>query len=165
MKIMSENEVLRPVDLKLHTDNWPIHHLRNVNVISHRTQQSVSLLESNKEHVVQVTGLLETSKACRSQQIAWTVVSLRRMDYLISSQARRSDGDPSALRSPMLAFGPSRRIQMALSACGLQEKLAGSSFMTLYRNIEVYSMACGRLCQCSIILQTDLSGYGRIHPA
>lgn len=141
MKVISENEVLGPADLKTHPDNWPIHHLRNVNVISHRTQQSVSLLESNKEHVVQVTGLLEGSKACRSQQIALTVVSLRRIDYLIFSQALRKYGDPSASRSPRLAFGPFPRIQMVLSACGLQAELAGSSFMTLYRNIEVSSMA------------------------
>lgn len=70
MTTVPEDEILRPVNLEMHPDDWPIYHLRNVNVISHRTQQTVSLLESNKEHAVQVTGTLEESKACRSQQIA-----------------------------------------------------------------------------------------------
>ncbi|KAL8735964.1 MAG: hypothetical protein Q9166_000526 [cf. Caloplaca sp. 2 TL-2023] len=59
MTILSEADVLGPVNPKLHSDDWPIHHLKNVNIISQQTQQSVSLLDSNKDHAVQVTGVLE----------------------------------------------------------------------------------------------------------
>ncbi|KAL8694485.1 MAG: hypothetical protein Q9218_000898 [Villophora microphyllina] len=65
MIIVPEDEIFRPVDLKAHPDDWPIYHLKNVDVVSQRTQESVSLLESNKDHAVQVTGMLEASQACR----------------------------------------------------------------------------------------------------
>lgn len=60
MTVIPEAEVLGPVNPKAHPDDWPIHHLKKVNVISQRTQQSVSLLESHKDHAVQVTGVLES---------------------------------------------------------------------------------------------------------
>ena len=59
MTVVSECELLRPVPSKAHSDDWPIHHLEKVDVISLRTHQSVSLLESHTDHAVQVTGTLE----------------------------------------------------------------------------------------------------------
>ncbi|KAL8658154.1 MAG: hypothetical protein Q9226_001237 [Calogaya cf. arnoldii] len=59
MTVLPEADVHGPVDPKLHSDDWPIHHLKKINVISQQTQQSVSLLESHKDHAVQVTGILD----------------------------------------------------------------------------------------------------------
>ncbi|KAL8785508.1 MAG: hypothetical protein Q9213_003334 [Squamulea squamosa] len=59
MAVLPEADVLGPVHPKVHSDDWPIHHLKKINVISQRTQQSVSLLESHKDHAVQVTGILD----------------------------------------------------------------------------------------------------------
>lgn len=59
MTVLPEADVLGPVNPKLHPDDWPIHHLKKINVISQQTQQSVSLLESHKDHAVQVTGILD----------------------------------------------------------------------------------------------------------
>ncbi|KAL8852368.1 MAG: hypothetical protein Q9221_002752 [Calogaya cf. arnoldii] len=59
MTVLPEADVFGPVDPKLHSDDWPIHHLKKINVISQQTQQSVSLLESHKDHAVQVTGILD----------------------------------------------------------------------------------------------------------
>ncbi|KAL8658512.1 MAG: hypothetical protein Q9202_007540 [Teloschistes flavicans] len=48
MTTVPEDEILRPVNLKMHPDDWPIYHLRNVNVISHRTQQTFALLKGQR---------------------------------------------------------------------------------------------------------------------
>ncbi|KAL8930585.1 MAG: hypothetical protein Q9208_000455 [Pyrenodesmia sp. 3 TL-2023] len=57
---VSVSDILGPVDRKIHSDDWPIHHLKKVNVISQQTQQCVSLLESHKDHAVQVTGVIQS---------------------------------------------------------------------------------------------------------
>ncbi|KAL8974726.1 MAG: hypothetical protein Q9197_001057 [Variospora fuerteventurae] len=59
MTVVPESKVLRHVDKRIHSDDWPIYHLRKVNVVSQQTQQCVSLLESHKDHAVQVTGVFE----------------------------------------------------------------------------------------------------------
>ncbi|KAL8656085.1 MAG: hypothetical protein Q9210_000470 [Variospora velana] len=61
MPVVPESKVLRRVDKRVHSDDWPIYHLRKVNVVSQQTQQCVSLLESHKDHAVQVTGVFEAS--------------------------------------------------------------------------------------------------------
>ena len=68
MTVVPEAKILGPVDQKINSDDWPIHHLRKVNVISQQTQQSVSLLESHKDHAVQVTGLLAAIDRSTSQR-------------------------------------------------------------------------------------------------
>ena len=68
MTVLPEADVLGPVDPKLHSDDWPIHHLKSINVISQQTQQSVSLLESHKDHAVQVTGVLDAVDFSRGRQ-------------------------------------------------------------------------------------------------
>ncbi|KAI4243573.1 MAG: hypothetical protein L6R40_003396 [Gallowayella cf. fulva] len=69
MTVLPETDVLGPVDRKLHSDNWPIHHLKKVNVVSQQTQQSVSLLESRKDHAVQVTGVLHEVDSPQGEKI------------------------------------------------------------------------------------------------
>ncbi|KAL8801378.1 MAG: hypothetical protein Q9182_004492 [Xanthomendoza sp. 2 TL-2023] len=69
MTLVSEADILGPVDPKLHSDHWPIHHLRKVNVVSQQVQQSVSLLESHKDHAVQVTGILDAVDLTHGQKI------------------------------------------------------------------------------------------------
>ncbi|KAL8987679.1 MAG: hypothetical protein Q9177_003140, partial [Variospora cf. flavescens] len=61
MAVVPESKVLRHVDKRIHSDDWPIYHLRKVNVVSQQTQQCVSLLESHKDHAVQVTGVFEAN--------------------------------------------------------------------------------------------------------
>ncbi|KAL8739151.1 MAG: hypothetical protein Q9181_000180 [Wetmoreana brouardii] len=70
MTVIPEKDVLVPVDPKLHPDDWPIHHLKKVNVISQQTQQCVSLLESHKDHAVQVTGMLQMNGPSSGQKKA-----------------------------------------------------------------------------------------------
>ncbi|KAL8706865.1 MAG: hypothetical protein Q9201_000134 [Fulgogasparrea decipioides] len=70
MAVIPEKDVLVPVDPKLHPDDWPIHHLKKVNVISQQTQQCVSLLESHKDHAVQVTGILQMKGPSSGQKKA-----------------------------------------------------------------------------------------------
>lgn len=60
MAVLPVSDILGPVDRKIHSDDWPIHHLKKVNVISQQTQQCVSLLESHKSHAVQVTGVIQS---------------------------------------------------------------------------------------------------------
>ncbi|KAL8813034.1 MAG: hypothetical protein Q9200_000556, partial [Gallowayella weberi] len=69
MTFLSEADILGPVDPKLHSDHWPTHHLRKVNVVSQQIQQSVSLLESHKDHAVQVTGILDAVDLTHGQKI------------------------------------------------------------------------------------------------
>ncbi|KAI4261951.1 MAG: hypothetical protein L6R42_002860 [Xanthoria sp. 1 TBL-2021] len=69
MTVLPETDVLSAVDPKLHPDDWPIHHLKKINVISQQTQQSVSLLESHKDHAVQVTGILDAVDSPQGQKI------------------------------------------------------------------------------------------------
>ncbi|KAL9022733.1 MAG: hypothetical protein Q9185_000163 [Variospora sp. 1 TL-2023] len=61
MTVVPESKILRHVDKRIHSDDWPIYHLRKVNVVSQQTQQCVSLLESHKDHAVQVTGVFEAN--------------------------------------------------------------------------------------------------------
>lgn len=68
MMVLPESEILRPVDQRIPSDDWPIHHLTKVNVISQQTQQCVSLLESHKDHAVQVTGVLASIDSSQAQQ-------------------------------------------------------------------------------------------------
>ncbi|KAL8951875.1 MAG: hypothetical protein Q9222_002181 [Ikaeria aurantiellina] len=67
MIVIREEEALSSMPSKIHPDDWPIHHLKKVNVISNQTQRCVSLLESHKDHAVQVTGLLEATDVTMKQ--------------------------------------------------------------------------------------------------
>ncbi|KAL8929126.1 MAG: hypothetical protein Q9172_000669 [Xanthocarpia lactea] len=69
MTVLPEADVLGPVDSKVHSDDWPIHHLKKINVTSQRTQQSVSLLESHKDHAVQVTGVLDAIDSPQGRKV------------------------------------------------------------------------------------------------
>ncbi|KAL8691874.1 MAG: hypothetical protein Q9224_004079, partial [Gallowayella concinna] len=69
MALVPEADILGPVNPKLHSDHWPIHHLKKVNVVSQQIQQSVSLLESHKDHAVQVTGVLDAVDIPQGQKI------------------------------------------------------------------------------------------------
>ncbi|KAL8768920.1 MAG: hypothetical protein Q9209_004975 [Squamulea sp. 1 TL-2023] len=71
MAVLPEADVLGPVNPKVHSDDWPIHHLKKINVISQRTQQSVSLLESHKDHAVQVTGILDAVDSPQVLDARW----------------------------------------------------------------------------------------------
>ncbi|KAL8750485.1 MAG: hypothetical protein Q9184_006412 [Pyrenodesmia sp. 2 TL-2023] len=74
MTVLPVNDILGPVDGKIHSDDWPIHHLKKVNVVSQQTQQCVSLLESHRNHAVQVTGVIQSidpSHACTVLDRRW----------------------------------------------------------------------------------------------
>ncbi|KAL8999332.1 MAG: hypothetical protein Q9169_001758 [Polycauliona sp. 2 TL-2023] len=70
MTVLLEADILGPVHPKLHSDDWPIHRLRRINVVSRQTQKSVSLLESHKDHAVQVTGVLDAVDFSRGRKIS-----------------------------------------------------------------------------------------------
>ncbi|KAI4166498.1 MAG: hypothetical protein LQ343_008009 [Gyalolechia ehrenbergii] len=69
MTVLPESKIFGPVNQQIHSDDWPIHHLRKVNVISQQTGQCVSLLESHKDHAVQVTGVLADIDPSTSQKL------------------------------------------------------------------------------------------------
>lgn len=77
MTVLPESKIFGPVNQQIHSDDWPIHHLRKVNVISQQTGQCVSLLESHKDHAVQVTGVLADIDPSTSQKRSSTVSSYR----------------------------------------------------------------------------------------
>ncbi|KAL8675016.1 MAG: hypothetical protein Q9168_000611 [Polycauliona sp. 1 TL-2023] len=94
MTVLPEADVLGPVDPKLHSDDWPIHHLKSINVISQQTQQSVSLLESHKDHAVQVTGVLDAVDFSRGRQIPESKWRNKRIDISNVSFWAFSEAEP-----------------------------------------------------------------------
>lgn len=142
MTVLPETDVLSPVDPKLHPDDWPIHHLKKINVISQQTQQSVSLLESHKDHAVQVTGILDAVDSLQGRKSESEASRCCDEILLITTeQSPRENGGTNASRSPMLASGPSqRRSQTGLSVYGLPERLDGLNFTILFHNIKIYSV-------------------------
>lgn len=142
MTVLLEADVLCPVDPKLHPDDWPIHHLKKINVISQQTQQSVSLLDSHKDHAVQVTGILDAVDSPQGRK-SKSEASRYCNDTLpiTAEQSPRENGRTNASRSPMLASGPSqRRSQTGLSVYGLLERLDGLNSTILFHNIKIYSV-------------------------
>ncbi|KAL8944721.1 MAG: hypothetical protein Q9216_000290 [Gyalolechia sp. 2 TL-2023] len=69
MTVLPESKIFGPVNQQIHSDDWPIHHLKKINVISQQTGQCVSLLESHKDHAVQVTGVIAEIDPSTSQKI------------------------------------------------------------------------------------------------
>ncbi len=142
MTVLPEADVLGPVNPKLHPDDWPIHHLRKINVISQQTQQSVSLLESHKDHAVQVTGILDAVDFPQGRKSMSKASRYCDETLLITAeQFPKENGGTNASRSPTLASGPFQRAnQTGLSVYGLRGRLDGLNFTILFHNIRIYSM-------------------------
>ncbi|KAI4233944.1 MAG: hypothetical protein LQ349_004091 [Xanthoria aureola] len=94
MTVLPEADVLGPVNPKLHPDDWPIHHLKKINVISQQTQQSVSLLESHKDHAVQVTGILDAVDFPQGRKIPEGKWRNKRIEISNVSFWAFSEGEP-----------------------------------------------------------------------
>lgn len=139
MAVVPESKVLRHVDKRIHSDDWPIYHLRKVNVVSQQTQQCVSLLESHKDHAVQVTGVFEANDFSVGHEGVCMVPRCRVKQSKYPRQRTIEDRVPSTSKSTTLVSGRFLKRRISLSVCGLPEKLDGSNFTTLNPSIEISS--------------------------